>query len=194
MNKKLLGIILIIISSLVALAIIYFVFFYRPRPAALPEVVNPISTSTPTTTSIPLQPVIPLPKPKDTTPPAASELSEESARQLALSFAELYGSYSNQSDTSRLQDLQFSVTPDYFRRLSQASRTINDNYNIYNGHQTRAIASQMLILEDSRAVLMVTTLRSTMQADNASANSTQDLKVELVKQGRVWRVANAVWQ
>lgn len=194
MNKKLIGIILIIISLIIGLTVIYLVFFYQPKSTNQSKQPEPIATSTPTVTDIPIQPVIPLPKPKDTKPPEATELSEESARQLATSFAELYGSYSNQSDSSRLKDLQFYVTPDYFKRLSTASRNLNEGYAVYSGQQTRAIASQILIMEESRAVLMITTLRKTVAADGMEKDTSQDVKIELVKQASVWRVANAVWQ
>jgi len=194
MNKKLLGIILIGISLLIGLALIYFIFFYHPTDKEPVENTSPISTSTPATGTIPTQPVIPLPKPKDTTPVTSSELSEESARQLASSFAELYGSYSNQATGDRLKDLEFYVTRDYLSRITKASRNLNDNYTVYSGHKTRAIATQILIMEDSRAVLMITTLRTETSADGTEKSVSQDIKVELVKQASVWRVGNAVWQ
>ena len=193
MNKKLIGIILIIISLLIGLALIYFWFFYNPAPQQAQETKTTTST-TPVVTTTVSQPVVVLPKPKDMTPAPATELSEESARQVAGSFAELFGSYSNQGDLSRLDDLKFYVTPAYLERISKLSGSINDNYTVYSGHTARAIATQILIMEESRAVMMITTMRFDINADGTQRSYNQNIKVELVKSARSWKVDNAVWQ
>jgi len=194
MNKKLIGILLILISLIIALIFMYLIFFYQPQPQiVVVEVpvtpVVPVATSSKT-----IEPPIVLPKPKETTPAPANEVAEEDARQVAIAFAQLYGSYSNQGDLSRINDLKFYVTSQYLDVIAKQIKSINDNYKVYTGYTTRAITTQPLIIEENRAVMMVTTRRSEGRDGGDERVFNQDIKVELTRIGNSWRVENSVWQ
>lgn len=192
MNKKLIGILLIIISFIIALFVLYFVFFYTPPKAVVIEPTpEPVRTPIVTTTvNVPVEVV----RARETTPPPVVEVNEESARQTAGSFAQLYGTYSNQDDLSRVNDLKFYVTSKYLASITVALKNANQNYQTYTGYVTRAITSRSLIMEANRSVMMVSTKRSERKDDGTERNYTQDIKVELVVSGKNWKVDNAVWQ
>jgi len=192
MNKKLLGLILILISLVIALVILYFIFFYQApqsKDVAQPKGAESLATTT--------EIVAPKPLPKKTVtqkPASPEELSEENARQLALNFVQSYGSYSNQVDRDRLNDLRLLVTPDYYQTLVNQSQDINENYESYAGYTTRAIIASILVFESDRSVIMVSTKRTEQKAETTAREFDQDIKVELLKSAKSWKVSGATWQ
>lgn len=191
MNKKLIGILLIVVSLIISLVVLYFVFFYNPPVKEI--VVEPEPYVPPATTTINKAPEKVV-KPRETTPASEVELTEEGARQTASSFAQMYGSYSNQDDLSRLNDLKFYVTSEYLTVIANQLKNINDGYHEYVGYVTRAITTRSLIMEKSRSVVMVSTKRSERKNDGTERSYSQDIKVEMLKSGRGWLINNAVWQ
>jgi hypothetical protein len=193
MNKKIFGLILIFISLVIALVILYLIFFYQPATQTTTTTPPPTPVATQTTEVVE---VIPTPKAPtgDVQPASTNEVSEESSRQVAINFTQRYGTYSNQSDLSRLNDLKFFVSPDYLQRLTQQLKDVNENYEVYSGFTTRVISERNLIAEDSRAVFIVTTKRTEIKPDAEAREFNQDIKISLIKTGKAWRVDDANWQ
>lgn len=193
MNKKLIGLILILISLIIGIIIIYLVFFYNPKPVTSPE---PEPTVTPSlTTDIEVQPqfetqVLPV----DTRPATTEELTEENSRQVAINFIQRYGTYSNQADLARLNDLKFFVTSAYLRQLSSQISKANQDYENYSSFMTRSISERNLVSESTRAIYLITTKRVETKGDGTINEFNQDVRVELVKESGAWLVTEASWQ
>lgn len=132
-------------------------------------------------------------------PATATEIQTASLESLARSFAERYGSYSNQSDFENLEDLYPFMT-DKMRQYSQTyiaeqRARVGRDESIYSGTTTRALNVTFVSRGDSTAVLNVATQRRESGAGLAEPKVYyQDLKLSLLKIGETWEVDEAEWQ
>lgn len=187
-NKKLLA---IIIGGLILIAlIIYFIFIYdfnkneTPSPGDQPTE----QTAPPVTLDVP--------------PPATSQRSpEEQARdqvqQLAMSFAERYGSSSNQAEFSNLVDLEVFMTPAFQARTTAyiaAEQANNEIPTDYKGVTTKAVVANITSLTADSAEVTVKTKRVEKDAQGQENNFNQDLKLTMKKSAETWQVDSAAWQ
>ncbi len=133
--------------------------------------------------------------------PAKNNFDKNDLMRLAASFAERFGSYSNQSNFSNILDLKLF--------MSQRMKGWADNYvreqrsrpaeqEIYYGITTKAIAEEILAYDDDlgQAVVSVSARRreSTGTTGNTSDTFTQDIKIEFIKEGGSWKADAAFWQ
>ncbi len=131
--------------------------------------------------------------------PTIQKVSEGELLRMAASFAERFGSYSNQSNFTNIKDLQFFMSSkmqkwsdDYIAKYSK-NRPVSD---IYFGISTKAMSYSMTDFDEDggMAEALVRTIRreSTGTTNNVSSFF-QDVSVNFVKEKDVWKVDSATW-
>ena len=201
-RKKTIGIIIIIIGVFLIAGIIFtFTAFYGDNtdpdtptdPGATVEPDTPTTPKPPTRIKITPPDIPPTSTPKDVT--------EEELRQIARSFAERFGSYSNQSDFSNINDLRMFMSQkmknwaESFVREQREKKTNND---IYYGITTKSVSEKVQKYDKNsgQAEIMVQTRRreSTGTRNNSSNVYNQEILFKFIKEKGAWKVDSAYWQ
>jgi len=131
-----------------------------------------------------------------------SQLTEKEKQEnflikTASSFAESFGSYSNQSNYENLIDLKPLMTS---KMKSWADDRIMAGLNkqtpqVYYGITTRALNAQLIEMNESRAKVSVGTQRQESVGDEINSKVTySDILIVFEREGGVWKVAGAFWQ
>jgi hypothetical protein len=189
MSKKLIA---LIVSGLLVIAlIIYFIFIYDFNKAETPGGNNQTNQEAPAVV-------------KDVTPitiPARDESAQlrDQAAQLAVNFAERYGSSSSQSDFSNLSDLELFMTPELQVSTKQfvvAEQQKPVTSSDYAGVTTKAIVPTFTAF-DATAGTATVTVSTKRQEENASGEIktyNQNLKLTMKKIDNQWKVHTAAWE
>lgn len=197
-NKIILIISIVIILIIIAILIWWWVQRSRePGPAAgAPEITNQ-ATETGETLTNALEATLESNSLLAPTP-IYSE-AETTVMQIASSFAERFGSFSNQSDFANLEDLKILMTDkmakwadDY---MKEQREKITEIPGEYYGMTTKALNEKVVSQSDNAAQVRVATQRR--EATGTTANFKviyQDILIDLVKEGDVWKVDGAYWQ
>lgn len=125
---------------------------------------------------------------------------EATLKAVAMTFAERFGSYSNQGNFENLADLQDLMTikmkgwTDNFILEQKAALTDN---SIYYGITTQALSATLVDLDESlgRAEVIVNTQRQ--EAKGSTINPRvfyQEIRLSLVNTGAGWKIDEATWQ
>ncbi len=191
MNRRLLAI--IIAGVLVLAAIIYFVFIYDFNGATTPT--NQTSQQTDA------EPVISTSAPETTIQASTrteAEKSRDAANQLAIYFAERYGSSSSQADFSNLVDAKLFMTDGFKVKTDAyiaAERAKAAPEQAYAGITTKAIIADFKTMSEITGVAEVTVRTKRQETDSRgqSMSYNQDLNLTLRKVNGEWKVDNAAW-
>jgi len=184
-NKILLVIVIILILA-VLLLLLFLSLRKKPAaetPAAEPAL-PPVQNLTPRT---------PAPAPK-----VSPEVSvRETLAALARTFAERFGSFSNQNNYLNLSDINPLETPDvqkwsatYLNKL----RAENPPSGPYYGITTRVINPAVKILDADNAEAVVSTQREETGADGAAKIYYQNLELKFKRLNQRWLVDWVKWQ
>ncbi len=129
------------------------------------------------------------------------EMTEQDVEKFVTSFVERYGSYSNQANFDNIMILEASMTD---RMKTWAKGYVNDQRAkkksniIYYGVITKAVGVDVEEFdnEEGQASFLVKTRRKeSFISKNGSDNVfNQDIKIKVVKIGKVWKVDEAFWQ
>lgn len=199
-------IVLIIVAGLVIIAgVLWFVFFNQQQEQAVVQT-NTNQSARLSTPSLPTN----LPSSTGTSvnltnisTPAYSptEQTKTTLTRLAASFAERFGSYSNQSDYANFEDLYDFMTAamkQWAEKMVAELRTrARGSNDIYFGITTKALSSSLSNFSEtsSQAEVLVKTQRR--EASGSTANARiyyQDIIIKFVKEKEVWKVDGAFWQ
>lgn len=197
MSSKTKGILFIAAGVIFLVIIVYFIFFYSAPIEPQPQ---PVSTTTA---------VLPEQK-QDTAPKAAKtvnvkplnklEVSKEELKRLSASFAERYGSYSNQSNYQNMIDLKIFMTERFQKATDESIANMiakKIDKSIYYGITTKAISQNIDEFDDENgnAKITVTTQRREAIASMGNAGGfPQSITIIYKKDGKIWKVDDAVWQ
>lgn len=186
MNKKLILIIFAFVLVGTAVAVVVLI-----RKGSAPLVEEPIQTATTTgqvSTTV-LAPSLPLPPPPD---------EKTSVKILATTFAESFGSYSNQSDGPILVAL-FPFMTEKMKKWAQSQagrieKSLGDP-KIYHGYTTKVVSDEGLSMNTAQnAEIKFKTLRTESIATRINnKNFYQDITIRLEKVGEAWKVDGAFW-
>jgi len=114
-------------------------------------------------------------------------------KQLAMSFAERFGSYSTDEPAKNLVDLQPLMTDRL--RVNLSTRSIDDGSGVFSGFSTKALTSDLLKSDAQSATVLVKTQRTqTLGAGEAVKSFYADLLLQAVKSGNEWKIDAAEWQ
>lgn len=198
-NKKLFGVIIIIIGVLALVAVIYFMFFYNPAPA-----INQSETGKEgTENKADNLPAIEEKKTaviNITNPPMLDKITEDDLKRMAASFAERFGSYSNQANYGNIKDLKIFMSAgmkkwaDDFIKREIAK---NADASIYYGATVKAAGAEVKSFNDGAGVaeILVSAQKQTATgAMNNIQNSQEDILIKFVKEKGAWKVDAAEWQ
>lgn len=199
MDRRIWGIIIVIFSLVLIAGIIYIIFFYKFSPAAEPVATEqpatqqaaPAATSETPAEPAGAQPAQPLKK---------AGINEEDLARMASSFAERYGSFSNQSDYGNIRDLQIFMTEsmkNWSDNYINDARSKKGDTSIYYGIITKAVSTTVNKYDSDtgQAEILVKTQRR--ESTGVSGNSStfyQDIIIKYLRENGVWRVDGVYWQ
>ncbi len=131
----------------------------------------------------------------------ARTINKDDLKRMAASFAERFGSYSNQSNFSNIIDLKIF--------MSQRMRQWADAYigqqrqqgsagDIYYGITTKAMTQEVIEFDDDlgRAAILVRTRRreAASSTRNTSNFFNQNIKINFIQEKGAWKIDSATWQ
>lgn len=181
---------------LIFLVIFFLNFFKQSEVINEPPVENVINnvkpvqvatTSSQSTTQVVKKPVPVTPK----------KITQVDVEKMAISFAERFGTYSNQANFSNMLDLKLF--------MSRAMQVWADEYvskqtksnNIYYGITTKGVTAKTIDFsdEDGKASILVQTRRreATITTGNMSKIFNQDITINLIKEDGAWKTDSAYW-
>ncbi len=179
----------------------------NPTPPPNPIALNP-SQRTPLVSS-PSNPLTPSQTPPSTgnppssptpsvRPPSPPLTLEAQLGSVAFTFAETYGSYSNQGGVENLERLRFLMSRSLAQSTNRfiAERTTSDPSanTLYYGITTRALSSRATAADDAHLQFIVQTQRIEVRgiAGNG-ARTLQELTIDFIREDGVWKVNTLVW-
>lgn len=140
----------------------------------------------------------------DLNPSSAQRIKEESSyplglKQLAMSFAERYGSYSSDADFKNFDDLEPLVTNSMIEKMQKTvkdqSLVMASSSEIFQGLTTKALSAELGEVENSKATVIVSTQRLTYLGSGKEPNiSYRKISINFLKAGNEWKVDDANWQ
>lgn len=143
------------------------------------------------------QTVIQTQEEKPAVPASAEETNKSNVLVLASSFAERFGSYSNQSDFQNIRDL-FPFMTESMRNWAEGyveTQRINISSRTYIGVSTKALSRKFLSFSENEADVLVSTQRRESTGAMANENITyRDMELKLVKDGEEWKVDGVWWK
>ena len=185
-------------GAILVIFIVYMIFFYKfggNNEAAPSETATTSQTALPEATTTALTPA-------DQAAVRAgfsrTDMTSDDLSKMATSFAERFGSYSNQSNYENISDLQVFMSKKMRAWADEFIAQAKKNYSaIYYGVTTSAVSAEVKKFDTSagQAEVLVKTQRqeSTGTMSNG-ATSYQDLLLSFVKERNSWKVDSAVWQ
>lgn len=192
-------IILIIAAVLVLIGLLAVLL--RPKRAAGPSESSPVESLTPSsagalTRSGGLVAAAPTSEPVLPPPPPPAETA---VRQVAMTFAERYGSFSSEGDFVNLTDLFPLMTERYQRATETELARLRSQPRSAEFSSTTTVVVKVDVNlpsgEGSReATARVLTQRTEVRGGAAPRTYGQTLSVQLVKISEGWRVDGAKWE
>lgn len=134
--------------------------------------------------------------------PAAEKnrtLNSEDLRKMALSFAERFGSYSNQSNYGNVEDLKILMTPkmqDWADSYVADLKSQHKDNSTYYGITSIAISGEVKKFDDQAGVaeIMVSTQRREVVGSGEPKVFSQNVLIAFEKINNEWKAGSATWQ
>jgi hypothetical protein len=125
------------------------------------------------------------------------ETNKSNVLVLASSFAERFGSFSNQSDFQNIRDLFPFMTASMQNWAESYIETQRAGISsgTYAGVTTKSLSRKFLSLSENAAEILVSTQRR--ESTGVMANETvtyKDMELKLVKEGEDWKVDGVWWR
>lgn len=214
MNKKITGVLIIIIGLLSILAIIYYLFFYQQQIIPIEtkkdilntfeeaeEIKDDIKTVTPPKQEeVGEKNNLELIKSEPTIEVDKNEIGQVELKRLASSFAERFGSFSNQANFENLKDLMIFMSVGMRARTEKYIKdatAARGDVSIYYGVNTKAVTTISKEFDEygGRAFFLVKTIRQTATGDiDNISKKNQNIEIKLIKERGSWKVDEAVWK
>ena len=205
-NRKKVGL-LIIIAAALMLAIIIIMFLKKTEPIVNNTPTTPTLNTGANLVASDNVPVAPTSTPGDAprnyqtydiSKEAPYILNANDASQTAALFAEVLGSFSNQSNYENVTSLEIYMTPkmkdwsDTYVAGLRAQKYTGE----YSGITTQALTKKVLSYDEKagKAKIEVQTQRQEQHVDTLGASFLQKMTVDLVKVNNEWRIDAAFWE
>ncbi len=195
-NKRILAIIVIIFGFIILLGLIFFMFL-APVPEEAPEAEEEAAAETVETEEpANLEPALPEKRREI----IKKEVNEDDLKRLAGSFAERYGSYSNQSGYENIKDLKIfmsSSMKEWADNFIKEAGGREGDESIYYGLTTKAVVVETKLYSEfsSSAEFLVKTQRREAVGSTANIRTfQQDATVEMIKEKGAWKVDRVIWK
>lgn len=204
-NRKKLGIFIIILALVIIFLIIYFIFFRKkaeivdytipvePQVTGQLPVVSEVGTTTPSD------------KPRNyqqynIASEAPHKTNASDLGKLSMSFAERFGSFSNQSNYGNFTDLKIFMTDTmktWADKYVTELKNKPQNNLAYYGVVTQALTYEVKKFDDTRGqadILIGTQRRESTESINGGEPYIQNLSLSLVKVNGEWLFDKAYWE
>ncbi len=202
-NRKKIGFFIIFLGLLIIAAIIYFVFNSNKQTVNNTEPVN-VENNTEKTFDPGIGTTTPSDAPRnyqkyDISKEPAHKVTADDLGKISMSFAEKFGSYSNQANYSNFTDLKILMTKnmaDWIDEYVGYLKKDSKNTNIYYGFSTQALTYKVdsFDSDNGSALISVTTQRrESIDKINGGEAYNQDLTLTLKKVGDQWLFDRAAW-
>lgn len=202
-NKKIIW--LIILLLLLILAALLFYFFRKSnvvlptnQPANINQVVPVVTV--PSTFNTPSSEVVAEVSGLNNLPAVATPAEQADVLFTANAFAERFGSYSNQSAFSNLDQLETFMTQsmnNWVKIYKEELRTKYPDPNVYYAIETKAISTDTSGFEQAsgKGDVIVKTQRQEFKASPVNPKVFyQNIRLNLLLESGVWKVNGAYWQ
>jgi hypothetical protein len=120
--------------------------------------------------------------------------------RLAISFAERFGSYSNQSDYGNITDLKIYMTKsmqEWADNFVTENRSNKTGAQEYYGIVTHAVSGEFIDLDDEKGVAEISVMtrrRELGENETVGGSFTQEIKLKLLRESGEWKIDKASWQ
>lgn len=187
----------IILLALIALALLFFGKKSAPSPTPpASSAQNPATAVGGLARSGDV--ITPTDAPQVEAPPAPPP-ADVAIRQIAMTFAERFGTYSSEGKFVNISDLYSLMTERYHRRMESfvAQQLAQAAAAEFRATSTIALSTAVMLADDAQprtATARVTTQRMETRATAAARTNTQILVVHLMETPEGWRVDDAQWE
>ena len=129
-----------------------------------------------------------------------SEVTKTDLSRIASSFAERFGSYSNQSNYTNINDLRIFMSrrmQNWSERYVVEAKEKNPDSAIYYGVTTKAIQQDIVEYDSdvgNARILVKTQRREATGTMSNSSSYYQDIMITFIKENNIWKVDSANWQ
>lgn len=186
-----------IISAVILVLIILIIWLLWKRPGGI---FNPPVTNTNVGLQIPAGlPSSSAPIPKEPLGPVKDAKIEANMKAIASTFAERWGSYSNEGNFSNVETMGNLITIKmraYLNSLKVQPNTASSTQQVYYGITTKALSVVIKDYDETigQANVVVTTQRQEAKVNTVNLSTYyQDLNIKLVKSNNIWQVDFAEW-
>ena len=199
MQKKLIGYLAILVGLLILAGIIYIIFFHKFSSPAIIDNSKTINTN-----SLPSVPEIIKNEPEKKIEEIKNNKSNEkidttqiTLKKLAASFAERFGTYSNQSNYANLEESLFFMTE---KMRTRETANLNDlrsktiDYSNYNAITTKTVACNVTHVDGTIAEVSLGAIRTEMKTGVKDQSYPQNATIKLIKENNEWKIDEFVWQ
>ena len=200
MQKKLIGYLIIVVAVLILIGIIYIIFFHKfsgpisvdnTKPQTqntiekIPEIIKNTEEKKIEIRNTP-------------TPGKLIDSTETTVKKLAASFAERFGSYSNQSNYTNLEESLLFMSDKMRAREENNLASLRakklDSSN-YSAIVTKVITCQITHLGGDVAEASIGALKTEISSNDSEKKSySQNAIVKLVKVNNEWKIDEFIWQ
>ncbi len=200
-DRKRLGIFIIGTALIIVIVIAVFMYTFNKKQKAANEAANPTQTEA-DANKLFQDSLNNKAKANYSFDPEAEKnraLNSEDLRKIALSFAERFGSYSNQSNYGNIEDLKIMMTSkmqDWADGYVASLKSQDKDNAVYYGITSVAISGEVKKFDDKAgaAEILVSTQRREVVGSGEPKIFTQDVSIIFEKVNDDWKVASATWQ
>jgi len=190
-NKIIIGAIVAIVIILVAI-FLWWWFIQRPESQAVTSVNANQGLQIPA--NLPTQNAV---LPAEPAGPVKQADVEADLKAIASTFAERYGSFSNEGNFSNLESLKDLMSPSMITAVDAMIAADTATATTYHGITTKTISATILSYDAGTGNAEIETVTQRREAQGSTVNPIvyyQNLKLRLVKTVAGWKVDSANWE
>jgi hypothetical protein len=189
MNEERKKIILITVLSAILLLLIIFIIWWFLRPKTEPEVM--LQPEEEALTELPQIEVPVVPQSAEAPRIIQEEIQPLGLRQLAMSFAERYASYSTDEPEKNIDDLESFMTAELYEKLK--NRNLTEESGSFVGFSGRAL-TYSVIDSDALSARIVIGMQLTQIIDTVENTFNNNLEITARKINNEWKIDDINWQ
>jgi len=183
--------IIILLVAGIVLVVVWFLWLWlRPKPAPINSPAEKKTTVQAENKKIEVAPI---------EPASQERVNQEKSyplavKQLAMSFAERYGSYSTDEPVKNLSDLKVFMTPDFAQKALVQAQS-NQVETVFAGYSAKALTADLKTFSETKAEVIVGLQIEQTAGLGAKTNILyKKLSVQMIKTANEWKVDGATWQ
>lgn len=198
-NKQTIGIIFVVLGVIIIGIIVYLTFFKKDDSSMIIET-PPIQTERLVESDIiPVDNLPQNPQEYDISQEEEHVFNATDLAKRAKAFAEIFGSYSNQSDYDNFKRAEIFMTKNFSEWVDSYVEQLRENapsYESYYGISTRSLSTELQSFDDDlgRAEINILTERNESSETEDLEPYQQDILLRFLKVNDEWLVDAAYWE